>query len=161
MDEMISFVKLEEKYPIFLIIDVPSFMEDDFIKELEGNGILFRKDVIEKRSYYRLEISNEAQVGPMFECAYTFGSMNDFVGWSFDTPNFLDESWREKEYLFGIFKRRYSRPRLVLEDQSTVFWIAWDGIGIEVFSTHSKWNSVDQIQQMCDYLNTSRMSKLD
>jgi hypothetical protein len=132
---LLSFVKLEQKYPIYIVMHVPRFMEDDVIEDLVEEKILYEKKVIGKDIYLNIEIKEENQVNIVFQNAYILGCMSQFVSWSFDSPYFIEFKMVEDEYFFGIFKRKIPLPNMVLRDQSTIFWIHFDGSGIEVFST--------------------------
>jgi hypothetical protein len=149
---LLSFVKSEQQYPIYVTMHVPRFMENDIIEDFIEKKILFEKKVIKKDIYLNIQVKEESQVDIVFENAYILGCMSQFVSWSFDSSTFIELKVIEKEYFFGMFKRTYSLPKMILEDQSTFFWIHSDGSSIEVFSTDKNWKGIKQVKQRYSHL---------
>jgi hypothetical protein len=151
LEFILSFVKLEQQYPIYMVMHVPRFMEDDIIEDLLKTKILYEKKVVEKDIYLHIEVKKENQVDIVFQNAYILGCMNQFVSWSFDFQDFIELKIVENEYLFGIFKRKISMPNMILRDTSTFFWIDFDGSSIEIFSTDENWE-IEQVKERYAHL---------
>ncbi|MGX9708250.1 hypothetical protein SAMN06265361_10292 [Laceyella tengchongensis] len=121
---LISFIELQDQFPICLVIEPFCFMEEEIEERCIEENISYKTIKSRHNKYYLIDV-NKAFVKEAFTWAYELGSNNQFVGWAPFTNSFFEMKEIETSIL-GLFKKKTCIPSVQLSKCTTFFWIGFD-----------------------------------
>lgn len=130
-----------DRYPIYTMIEYMDFQLDDIEEELNRHNIKYSK--IGKEPFIKIKLTNHEQLEIVIHYLYGSGSMNNFAAWSLSQDLFgLDK--RKIKTLWGEIAE-LEIPVVSLAQDSTVFWIGFDGHYVISISNEVSFSAVESI----------------
>lgn len=132
------------QFPIYALVEVFDFGQEEFEQECKTNTIEFEKTKIEKEYYYKAIIQNYKQFRVIFPYAYGNGSMNNLALWSLKKDVF---SFGERDFKTLFRMKKINTPIVTLHENDGVFWVGFDGINVVVITNDSQFSTIANISK--------------
>ena len=132
------------RFPIYIYVEIFEFQKDKFEQLCNAHNIEYETlNIKNKRDgAYKATVKNNQSFNAIFPYLYSTGSMNNVALWSLEKDVF-SLGKREFKTIFG--KRKLHTPIVSLEDNSSVFWVGFDGQHITAISNSKLFSSAEHI----------------
>jgi len=129
-----------QAFPLYFCAAVPAYWTDEFnhlCRETKvASNVLSN---IGDKFIFVTEIQNEEQLRQLFPFYITVGSGNDLVLWSTNEDVFHVEPRETRE------GERETSVVVTFGEETSVFWIGYDGTSLAVLSNHASFSTYDRI----------------
>ncbi|MGG0657261.1 hypothetical protein [Rummeliibacillus pycnus] len=132
-----------KSFPLYFCSEIPSYWKDEFEQTCKEFNISCRYlTKKKKRSVLVAEIQTEKQFQEIFPIYFSLGSENELALWSTKKDIFSVEKRKWK----GNWGNEIAEAIVVkVEDDTSIFWIGYDGDDIVIISNQSHFSTYEKI----------------
>ncbi|WP_102262573.1 hypothetical protein [Mesobacillus jeotgali] len=139
-----DWMKELNQFPIYAVVTLDLYYQEEI------NGLIAKYKIdhsvflIGNESYNKFILRNEEQFRVLFPYFYASGSMNDLAVWSLQKDIFSVD----RRKVNTIFRRKTMDVLVTtFEKDTTLFWISYDGDGLDIISNHQIFRTMEDIEK--------------
>ncbi|MDQ0247821.1 hypothetical protein J2S09_005497 [Bacillus fengqiuensis] len=118
------------RFPIYALFRCYKYQQENFEKECLTHSIEYQQlEYDNSDNYNKVTINSILQFNAIFPYLYGNGCMNNFASWSLNEDVYKLEN-------------RIKIPIVTLKEDTTLFWIDYDGSGLVVVSNDKKYSKL-------------------
>jgi hypothetical protein len=139
-----DWMKELNQFPIYAVVTLDLHTQEEIEGLIEKYKIDCSVFLIGNESYNKFILRNEEQFRVLLPYFYASGSMNDLAVWSLKKDIFSGD----RRKVNTIFRRKTMDILVAaFERDTTLFWITYDGDGLDIISNHQIFRTMEDIEK--------------
>ena len=139
-----DWMKELNQFPIYAVVTLDLHNQEEINRLIEKYQINHSVFLIGNESYNKFVLRNEEQFRVLLPYFYASGSMYDLAVWSLKEDIFSVD----RRKVTTIFRRKTMDILVAtFEKDTTLFWIAYDGDGLDVISNQEIFQTMEDIEK--------------